>query len=52
VDKKDDDVGRKRKGQKAPSRRHTGDISVCEDTRPPRSTHEMRNEIVEELTID
>lgn len=33
------------KGRKAPSKRHTGDISVCEDTRSPRSrkgTHPAR----------
>src|SRR5260370_30409900 len=33
------------KGQNAPSARHTGDVSVCEDTRPPRSregTHPAR----------
>jgi len=45
VAKKDDDVGRKVKGQNAPSARHTGDVSVCEDTRPPRSregTHPAR----------
>jgi hypothetical protein len=27
-----------KKSQKAPSRRHTGDVSVCEDTRPPRES--------------
>ena len=45
MDKKDDDVGRKMKGRKAPSKRHTGDISVCKDTRPPRirkGTHPAR----------
>src|SRR6266700_4927156 len=34
-----------KKSQKAPSARHTGDVSVCEDTRPPRSregTHPAR----------
>ena len=45
MDTKDDDVGRKAKGQDAPSARHTGDVSVCEDTGPPRSregTHPAR----------